>query len=472
MLPKPSESWRNMEVEGRQNEYRLLCDDVSEFASLKPGTERFRIIGISGLGGVGKSYLFESVLRESKNDLTDALIIRIDGSNAQFLRDFAAMVDYQLAPQSLPPPADPRRDYFHLTRRLVHGLYSLRRSVESELDREPKIDEHIKNVAKAVYRARPLLAKIPKVGPWISSLLQTLEDTQAHQHLPQAFNALSNLHALKARRRFFGLRRVHEIVAHDPYNSIADAYRGDLQSALVRYRSKDRSAALPGRLRGVNRFLLIVDDFETTGEAFGEFLVESLLRSLQHSPLPVLAVFIGRDDLAEEHTGFHQHFSKAIIRKVRLQPFASAEAIRYLQNAGYTSEAAQVIYQKSGGYPFLLSLFAEHQSDEEQQTILFYQRFFERTTHWMTQEEKDWLLGLIYLDTVNTGTIAVMLPGTDAKVVLEWFGKEASVRDASARHYVVHPFIREMLLTYHQKLIGSNERRAYEERAREAMANA
>jgi hypothetical protein len=230
--------------------------------------------------------------------------------------------------------------------------------------------------------------------------------------------------------------------------------------------------ALPGKLMGVNRLLLVVDDFETVGEAIGDFLVESLLRYLEGAPFPVLAVFLGRDDLSEEHTDFHQHFSKAILRKIPLKPFLSNEAIRYLEGAGYNRTEAEDIYKKSGGYPFVLSLFAEHRSNKEQQTALFYQRFYERTTHWMTDGEKEWLLSLIYLDAVNIGTVSAMLPNVDAKVVVEWFRKEASVRDTQAREYVVQPFIGEMLRTYHRNLIGTKQQSAFEARAHEAMANA
>jgi hypothetical protein len=460
------------ELQGRNNEYRLLCEDLEAFGKIKAAKASFGIIGISGYGGVGKTYLFENVLRESRPHLNDALFIRLDGSNANLLADFAAMIDYRLAPRNLPAPANPKFDYFHQTRRLVHALYSLRRDVESELDREEKLAENIRNIAKAIYKARPLLAKIPDIGPWVSSILQSLEAAQAHEHVPAALEALSELRALKSSRGFFGRKHARQMVAHDPYNSVADAYRGDVENAIVKYRKKDRMYALPGKLKGVNRFLLVVDDFETVGEAIGDFLVESLLRRLQDAPFPVLTVFLGRDDVYEEHTDFHQHFSKAIIRRIPLKPFSFDDAIRYLESAGYDRAEAESIYTKSGGYPFVLSLFAEHRSQKEQQTAIFYQRFFERTTHWMTENEKEWILKLSYLDVVNIGTIEAMLPGVDANVVAEWFRNEASVRDTAARHYVVQPFIKEMLLTYHKNLIGSKQQSALEARAKEAMANA
>ncbi len=94
---------------GRDNEHELLCRDLTAFAKVEPGTSSFGLIGISGYGGVGKSFLLESVLQHTKHELNDALVIRVDGSNTKILRDFAAMVDYQLAPRTLPSPADPKK---------------------------------------------------------------------------------------------------------------------------------------------------------------------------------------------------------------------------------------------------------------------------------------------------------------------------------------------------------------------------
>ncbi len=354
----------------------------------------------------------------------------------------------------------------------MYALYHLNRGVESEIDRNKTLEENTKQVAKLLYHARPLLAKIPKAGPSLNALLGQLEQAEAHKHVPAALDALNGLRSLRASRGFFGGKSRREMVRHDAYNSIADAYRGDVQAALVGYRRKDRRYCLPGQLRGINRLLLVVDDFETTGEVFGDFLVESLLRALQGTPFPILAIFLGRDDLSEEHTGFNQHFNKAIIRTIRIEAFDFSEGAGYLTMAGYPREEAEAIYGRLGGYPFLLSLLAEHRSDAEQQTALFYQRFFERTTHWMTQVEKEWFVALCYLDVINKATVEAMLPTADPSLVVEWFRKEGSVRDNRAPHYSVQPFIREMVRAYHRNLIGTKERVALEELARRAMENA
>lgn len=100
----------------------------------------------------------------------------------------------------------------------------------------------------------------------------------------------------------------------------------------------------------------------------GDFIVESLLRIFENSQFPALTIFVGRDDIADAHSGFHQHFANAIVRNIRLEPFDPADGVRYLERAGYSRDEAQAIYDKSGGYPFVLSLFAEHRSNKEQQS--------------------------------------------------------------------------------------------------------
>lgn len=463
------------ELHGRKTEYTFLKEEILAFCSLRPSAHSCRIIGISGYGGVGKSYLLDSVLREVKGSLKDSLVIRLDGSDPKLLADFAAIIDHQLAPHPLPAPgAKPKYEYFSLTRSLVRALNKLREGVDRDLDRHEHIAENIKKVAKAIYRLRPLASKIPRAGPLIDILVRSLEAAGVEEHVKSthvkaALETLDGLKTLKSSREFLFYKKQKETLRRDPYNALANAYSRDLHAIISRYHWKDTARFIPGKIRSLNRFILIVDDFETIGKMLGDFIVESLLRSFENSQFPVLTMFVGRDDIADAHSGFHQHFANAIVRKIRLEPFDPADGVRYLERAGYPRDEAQAIYHKSGGYPFVLSLFAEHRSNKEQQSALFYKRFFERTTHWMTGPERDWLLYLCYLDVVNEATIAAMLPGVNATVVLEWFTEEASVRDVAAPHFVVQPFIRQMLLGYQEKLIGSKERKALTERARTAM---
>jgi hypothetical protein len=159
----------------RKSEYAVISDTIASFASRPASGGGLQIIGVSGYGGVGKSYLLENVLREAKRSLNDSLIIRLDGSNPKLLVDFAAIIDHQLAPPTLPAPANAKYDYFSQTRRLVRALRRLREGVDRELDHHQHIAENVKKLAKVIYRLRPLLSKIPSAGPWIDTLVRGME---------------------------------------------------------------------------------------------------------------------------------------------------------------------------------------------------------------------------------------------------------------------------------------------------------
>src|SRR5690606_27199770 len=112
--------------------------------------------------------------------------------------------------------------------------------------------------------------------------------------------------------------------------------------------------------------------------------------------------------------------------------------------SGYTHDESTELYDESNGYPFVLSLLCDFKANQGSRPATFYQQFFERTTQWMTPQQKDWLLPLCYLDTVNKASIAKILPGASANVIMDWFRKEASVRDVKSPSFRVDPYIRKM----------------------------
>src|SRR5262249_11761199 len=69
--------------------------------------EGLAICGISGAGGIGKSYLIEHVLSSIEPPKAGWMVLRMDAAQAQARGDFFALVDGQLARRSLAPPADP-----------------------------------------------------------------------------------------------------------------------------------------------------------------------------------------------------------------------------------------------------------------------------------------------------------------------------------------------------------------------------
>src|SRR6185312_16959551 len=94
----------------------------SEVARLRAVLEELgpglSIAGVSGPGGVGKSYLVRHVLEEIEALAPRWLKLSVDGSNMQTRGDFFALME-QLTKRSLPPPARPKHDYFPHLRKIA-----------------------------------------------------------------------------------------------------------------------------------------------------------------------------------------------------------------------------------------------------------------------------------------------------------------------------------------------------------------
>jgi hypothetical protein len=127
-----------------------------------------------------------------------------------------------------------------------------------------------------------------------------------------------------------------------------------------------------------------------------------------------------------------------------------------------------LIFYVCGDYPFLVKLLCEAKGG----SVSFYQQFFERTTRWMGPIEKEWVLPLCYLDRITHGSIEQMLPNVTPSSVMEWFQKEASLRDPNAEWFVVAPYVRRTLLEFHKKEIGTRKSKEMTARGKAASKQA
>jgi Cdc6-like AAA superfamily ATPase len=92
------------------------------------------IIAISGAGGVGKTFLVDHVLENLPIETSRYMLLRADASNAQTRKDFFGLVEGQLFKRALPPPADPRKDYFPKLREIASTYASLVEKATNEME--------------------------------------------------------------------------------------------------------------------------------------------------------------------------------------------------------------------------------------------------------------------------------------------------------------------------------------------------
>ena len=443
---------------GRETEFGKLKSIFEEFAARPSRDGGLTIVGLSGYGGVGKTYLLEKVREETREQLSSALQISVDASNEEHLQDFTTLIDYRLAPLELASPANPRNDYFQSTRRLIRKQTRLTAMVNDELESKDNLDDHIKAFAQWLYRLRPMLEHIPKAGALVSVGLKGLEDIEAEKAIAPAIKALKELRSLSDDQGWFRVplvKRQLQSLRKDPFEAFGEAYFSDLTAMLAEYQKRDRWKLTHSSIAGLDRLLFIVDDFEATGTALGDFLVKSVFQRLKNARFATLAIVVGRDDLIDANSDFSIHLGGSLKPQIRLEPFSQDDGIRLLKESGYGEKDAEGLYSKSRGYPFILRFFVENRTP----SAIFYSRFYERTTRWMNDEQEKWLTRLCYLDVVNEGTIKAFLTDVDSGLVMDWFIKEASLRDTKSEKYFFDPFIRHMLLEHRKTRIGESEHR-------------
>lgn len=411
------------------------------------------ICGISGAGGIGKSFLVEHVLSSLEPAKGGWLALRVDASHAQARGDFFALVDGQLARRSLAPPADPRVDYFPETRRVATAHRDLVARVTSELEQRGA-PEDVRRSAVAVLKAAHFLNRaIPKTREYVDIAKYNLDPDAVNDGVDEAWDTINGLKAL--RDSDFLPRPIRDRLGQtlasrlkrDLYGVTANAVVGDLNGALQVQPAGRSIRGTRTPISGLDRLLLVIDDYEALGTTLGDFLISSLIPRLAESSFPTMMIIAGRDDLEATNPGWGHHCKRYLTEQIRLQPFDSETAEQMMAAKGVAEGRRAAIYELTQGFPLLLSLAIEEASTDGA-SALFLKSFFDRTTRWMTSEEREWFTRTCYLNEVNEDTLRLVFPEDDIRAVQNWFEAEASIRDPSASTFRVRPLIREKVLSY------------------------
>jgi len=189
-------------------------------------------------------------------------------------------------------------------------------------------------VAKALYRLSPAIKFIPKVGPAVAVALKGMQTAKAEDYVEPALDFLATSKALSEKSGIFSnplTKRRFTALRHSPFEAVADAYVSDLSAMLAGYQKRDRFRRFTHPpIDGLNRLLLIIDDYEAVGRVIGKFLTESLLPRLKNAPFSVLVIILGRDSVYDADKDFAHHLAGNIAEPIRLEPFTELEGVKYL----------------------------------------------------------------------------------------------------------------------------------------------
>jgi hypothetical protein len=410
------------------------------------------IVGVSGPGGVGKSFFIDDALTAADPGALGLLQLRVDGASRASVGDFFALLD-QLMPRSLDAPARPEADYFPQVRRVAAAHRGLVDAVAEDL---ASARDEVKKVALALLRAGHRLNEtVPRSRGYLDVAALGLSETTVAANFDAAWELLDTLAPLRQSTRLPGPLRdllgvtFQNRVRADLYGVTADAMLTDLAAALRGYRPQDWHRVTHHPIGATtNDLLLIIDDFEALAPTLEEFLVGALIPRLARAAFKTVLLIAGRDDLDAMSPSWAQHCQRYVALQVRLKPFDRATALAALAKAEVPAARREALYEATQGFPYLLNLVLDEAGQEEADSALFLKKFHDRTTRWMTPEEQGWFVRVCYLDVVNEDTLARLFPAALVGRVQDWFEREPSIRDPSAEAFRVRPLIRDKVLRY------------------------
>jgi hypothetical protein len=439
--------------------------------ALEDPPDGLSIVAISGPGGVGKTFLLSHVLESIVPEKLGYLTLSADAANPDTRGDLLGIVEGQLFRRVLGPPANRTKDYFPHLRAVADEHRSVVAQAMLELARKGAPESVIRAARLLLRGGRILNGTVAKTRAVLDAA--GVESVDVEKAVDQAWEMVRGLPGLRDStslpgplRDVLGITRKNR-VKRDLYALTASVIREDLETALdAEERTTDRILATHRRIPGLDRLLLVIDDYEAMASLLGDFLVGALVPALATAPFHTVLVILGRDDLEVTHPGWAQHCRRFLKDQLRLAAFDEAAAGELFAAAGIEEARRPALFAATQGYPFLISLAVEEAADSSANSVVFLRRFYDRTTRWMTDREREWFVRVCYLDNVNVDTLGPMFPGEDVEVIQDWFEREASIRDPAAPVFRVRPLIREKVLRY-LELRSPSRHTEMQERARQ-----
>lgn len=427
---------------GREDPVANICAELR----VPTRDQRVHIVSISGPGGVGKSFLLDHVLSQLDLSKLQYLPLRINGNTSSVTLADLVVRDLlsTLAPQIAGDPM-----YFRVTRHCYDVLQWMDAKARVELESETKNDDALASIIGTAYDG--VVGILEVVAPSRTRRATRIAKRIRGKDLEKFVAAASHAKAYREERSILGLlqlrraARERNLLRKDLQGRLAEYLVTDLAAILSGYQAQDWKKYLPRKVAGLEHLLLIVDDYETLAPALDEFLRWELLRRLREKKFTTTVIILGRDSVRDTDFAWDQYYGEEIVLDVRLAPLSDDESEKYLAALGVCDpHARKRIIHDCLGMPFLLAAEAECEL-RGGASALSLQKFIDRTTRWMTQEQKAWAMALAFLDDVNVDTVQCIVPDANPAEIVEWFKQEASIRSPDSAKWKMLPIIRSRL---------------------------
>lgn len=401
---------------------------------------KLSIGSIAGSAGIGKTYLLEHALRECNLERRRYATLRFNG--AQPISTLASAVQalvHGVKNHAGKPMRFPQSD--ECRRALEWMDIRARKEIEDAVKSNADLAKTVADVF-AVCVGLAELVPIPQV-----QATARIARMVPKKHVESVVRLIQKAAAYQSEKPPRILNRKDVRLRNDLRNDLAAtlfaALVTDLQDGL-------REPLLSSETKR-GRLLLIIDDYEHTGDVLGDALLRCLAPRLKDVEFETLMIVIGRDRLKDTAPGWAQHHQDALLAPIVLEELGQGEAEQYIRLRGIENAATiERIVRDTAGYPYLLAAEVDDEL-EGGSSALSRKNFFDRTTQWMTAEQKDWSKRLAFLDEISLETIPRVISDVDRSEtirIMEWFKSEASLRSPTAARWSLRPMIRTKLREY------------------------
>ena len=409
---------------------------------------------IEGPGGIGKTFLLNHAIACADLTNRNYLTLRMDGNDPSartLVRAVSRMVDSAEA-EAIRGRASGY--YFPSVDRVVKAIETIRSEAIAEFQRRHPDNEEGQlallqfldlafEAGKRVNDAIPITRKqvnfhgLEKVKRLIEETVPLM--VSLREEVPWMLELLG----------IYGSTSMRNAIKENTCRPLADALVSDLSAILKRYRTADLLKASHSKVRGIDRLLLILDDYEVLQDPLGEFLVGYLLSALRSANFQSVVIILCRDQLKATHPSWDMNFKPNLLIPIELKPFSEQEMDQLVESYGVTAkEEKERAWGDTQGYPYFVQLWIEEMMSGGRSAVML-KRFHDRTTRWMNDRQKRWLQYTLFLDEVNRRTLEGLLGNKEeADEAFRWFERDGSVRDTSGSVFRVREYLRSRLVDY------------------------
>jgi hypothetical protein len=415
---------------------------------------RLTIQSIEGPGGIGKTFLFDYVI--TAMDLTDRHYLRfkIDGnepSAISLVRLISRMVDSADAKEIRNHPAG---YYFPTIARIIKAIETIKSEAVAEFQkRHPSEQDGHLAISRFLDWAFKTGHRINDVAPITKRYVNVKELEKWQKSLQAEVPTMASFReetpGVLERLGLGGSTALRNSIKENACHPLADALLSDLSAILAGYRPQDRYKPAHSKIKGIDRLLLVIDDFEKLQESLGEFSVSYFLSALKNADFESVVIILGRDRLEATHPAWDQHLKSALLKRIELDPLSRKEMDELVESYGVRNQSEKErAWRDTQGYPFYVQLWVEEVESGGRSAVML-KRFYDRITRWMSDREKAWLHFTLFLDEVNKRSLQNMTGDVEeAESAFRWFEREGSVRDTIGGVFRVREYLRSRLIDY------------------------